>query len=217
MTRGVGESSSRHDLCRSCSVDLISPLVCVSCGSFQGFSDVDPFEALGLDHAYPLDRADLKKRLLRLSRHTHPDFFASSTAEERQLAEEASARLNESYKLLLDDRRRADWLVRRLGGPDERQERAMPQSFLMEVLEWNETLEEGRSAQPGSPERDALERLASELASQREETMARIAAALDPLPARGAEALTTVRRELNAVRYIDRALREIRELRLTGA
>ena len=176
-----------------------------------------PFAALGLEEGYAIDRAALKKRLLSLSRLTHPDYFAAASDEDKEKAEVASAQLNEAYRLLGDDFSRADHLVRHLGGPSESDERQMPQAFLMEVLEWNETLEEGREAAADSPERARLESLASELESQREDTMSQVAAGLTPLPEAGSPPLTELRRHLNAVRYIDRALREIRELHLSGA
>jgi hypothetical protein len=79
----------------------------------------------------------------------------------------------------------------------------MPQAFLMEVMEWNETLEE---AAAGSEE---LARLGEELSDQQRLLAEAIAAALTPLPERGAPALDGVRQNLNARRYVDRALGRI--------
>ena len=45
----------------------------------------------------------------------------------------------------------------------------------------------------------------------------RIANLLDPLPERGSPRLAAARSELNALRYLDRALREIESLRLARA
>ena len=93
----------------------------------------------------------------------------------------------------------------------------MPAAFLAEVLEWNETIEEARDAEPDSAERAALEELENELRSQREEVMAAIESKLDPLPDAHAPILTEVRLHLNAIRYVDRSLREIAEIRLAEA
>jgi len=128
------------------------------------------------------------------------------------LAEKNTATLNEAYEELSDDRRRADGLVRRLGGPDEVAERQMPQEFLMEVLEWNESLEDERS-QP-SP---ALATLEAELEQRRTSTLQAVANLLTPLPAPGASQLTDVRRLLNALRYLQKTLSEIGALRLEQA
>ena len=50
--------------------------------------------------------------------------------------------------------------------------------------------------------------------ARRETTMKAVALGLTPLPARDSAGLTELRRHLNAVRYLDRALRELRALRL---
>ena len=47
--------------------------------------------------------------------------------------------------------------------------------------------------------------------------MTRVAMLLDPVPDSGAECLLELRRILNAIRYIDRTLGEIRTLRLRGS
>ena len=93
----------------------------------------------------------------------------------------------------------------------------MPQAFLMEVLEWNETLEAAQSAAHGSPERAALDRLEETLRAERARLMDAIGRMLAELPAEGSSALTDVRKELNAVRYVDRARATMRELRLEQA
>ncbi len=93
----------------------------------------------------------------------------------------------------------------------------MPREFLMEVLEWNEALEEAREAAPGSPAREALGALEDTLEERRKETLALLADTLEPLPERGAKALVTARRLLNAVRTLTRTTRELEALRLEQA
>ena len=111
--------------------------------------------------------------------------------------------------------RRADWLVRWLGGPDENELREMPKPFLLEVLEWNERLEEARNSR--EPIESELESIESSLREQRAEIAASIRRAMSPLPARGSSELRAARQELNAMRYVDRALAEIETLRLSRA
>ena len=201
--------------CTECGAALESPVGCGQCGTLSDTATAaGPFQLFGLEPSWSVDAADLKKRLLRYSRICHPDFFATAQDEIRELAESNSALLNEAYEVLSDDFARANWFVGELGGPSEQDERQMPQAFLMEVLEWNETLEEAR-ANPGDASGDSnLEELARSLGSERGESMNQIAMHLEPLPDRGAPSLTEVRKLLNAVRYVDRALGEIRKLRL---
>ncbi|MCZ6599084.1 MAG: Fe-S protein assembly co-chaperone HscB [Planctomycetota bacterium] len=177
----------------------------------------DPFQALGVSMGYELDAEVLRKHLLALQRRMHPDFFGDAEPEVRARAERSTAELNSAYEILADDRRRADWLVKSRGGPDEEQERQMPQAFLMEVLEWNETLEAAQSAAPGTPERAALDELEETLRTERGRLMDAIGGMLAELPAEGSPVLADVRKELNAVRYVDRTLATMRELRLEQA
>ncbi len=204
--------------CASCGAELQSRVVCADCGKIQAdLEALTPFEVLGIEPSARLAKGVVRKRLLKLSRLTHPDFFTSATEEEREGAELASAALNRAQTLLDDSMRRLDWLVNWLGGPSESDERQMPQAFLMEVLEWNETLEEGREAAPGSAERNTLDSLEASLKSERGDLEGQLLAGLDPLPERDSSSLTELRRSLNAVRYIDRTLGEIRSLRLSDA
>lgn len=204
--------------CPRCGAERTTPLACDACGVlFRPGDDCGPFEALGFAQAWKLDPAQLRRRLLALSRLTHPDFFADAEAGQRELAERNSALANQSYQTISDDLARADWLVSSLGGPREGELRDMPQTFLMEVLEWNEALEEARDAAPGSPPRERLEALTRELEAARAAALVRLGGLLEPLPERGAPALAAARRELNALRYVRRTLDQIEALRLERA
>lgn len=214
LERDIQGSSSASAACPACDAELETPLGCHACGLLLAPEEApSPFVLFGLTPAWQVDKADLKRRLLRHSRLVHPDFHGTSTPERKALAEANSALLNGAYEVLLDDFLRADWLVRHLGGPTDSQERQMPQAFLMEVLEWNEALEEAEQAAPGTPARAALEGLARELLAKHDQELAAVGRRLTPLPAHGDAALADLRRSLNVVRYLSRALLRIRDLR----
>jgi molecular chaperone HscB len=205
------------EACPSCGARPRTSLLCEACGELlEPRSPPSPFEALGLEPAFALDLGAARARLLALSRALHPDFHGTADAGTRRLAEDNTAALNAAFQVLSDDLRRADWFVRALGGPGEAEERSMPGAFLQEVLEWNETIEEARQAAPGSPARAALRDLAAELDSARAAGIRRVAGLLTPPPPHGDAALRKVRQELNALRYMERALREIGELQLAA-
>jgi len=200
--------------CPSCGAELATPLLCERCGALhEPASAPTPFEALGLAPAHALDLAAVRRRLLSLSRALHPDHHSNSDATTRRRAEDNTATLNAAFQVLSDDFRRADWLVGALGGPRESDERAMPPAFLQEVLEWNETIEAARETSAGARTAE-LGALRERLTSERAQAMQRVSAALTPLPARADAELRGVRQQLNAVRYLDRALRELAELEL---
>lgn len=200
--------------CPHCSAALESPLGCRACGRVLALADdATPFDIFGIPLGFDVPADSMQRRLVQASRLVHPDFHAQSDAEQRALAELNSARLNAAHELLTDDVARADWLVRFLAGPDENAEREMPRAFLLEVLEWNETLEGARADSDTPATRSALAALAAELESRRSAALVNVAKLLTPLPARAAPVLRSVRQELNALRYLERALAEIAALR----
>jgi molecular chaperone HscB len=204
--------------CPHCSAELETPLACGACGALlDPGREPTPFESLGLAPSVRVDTADLRKRLVRASRLTHPDFFGAGDQATRALAERNTARLNAAFETLSEPARRADWIVRSLGGPDENAERAMPKAFLVEVLEWNELLEEARAAQTDPALAARLAELEASLREKRAEALAALDRLLDPLPPAGSPKLREARAELNAIRYVDRALAELETLRLAKA
>lgn len=203
-------------LCPYCAGELETPSSCAACKRpLEVDERATPYELFGIPLAFDVDTKDLRRRSLRISRDIHPDFFGTAGDDVRALAERNSARLNGAFDVLADDAARADWIVRHLGGPDEQTERAMPQAFLMEVLEWNEVLEEARASTTVLDPR--LAALRTELEARRSTEIAAVRALLTQLPARASTDLKRVRQHLNAVRYVDRALGDIETLRLARA
>lgn len=221
----MAEPERSQCACERCGRPLESTVACLECGALLQIDEEDPFRAFGVARAFQVDAKLLRKKLLKLQRATHPDFFATQGDAERDAAERATSSLNAAYEILSDELRRADWLVAAQGGPSRDDERQMPQAFLMEVMEWNEVLEEARGTNTGdgssgdgssgdgsSGDGKALENLSSELNTARSEELAGLERDLTPLPSVDDERLRTVRRRLNALRYIDRALGEIATL-----
>ncbi len=204
--------------CPRCSAQLETPLGCGSCGALLAPSpSPTPFEVFGLVASFDVDVDLLKRRLLKLSRIVHPDFFAGGDAATREAAERASALLNEAYAVLADPGARADWLVLALGGPKENERREMPKAFLLDVFEWNEVLDAAREAGVGTRERAALAQLETTLRAQRAEVVEQLGRMLTPAPPRNSAALNDVRAQLNSLRYIDRTLEQIAALKLDQA
>ncbi|MFT5733766.1 MAG: molecular chaperone HscB [Planctomycetota bacterium] len=199
-------------LCPGCQAPLQTPLACGACGvlinvSGPGSAEPSPFAILGLEVTFDVDTKDARKRLRRTAHKVHPDFYATAGEAQRELAEQNNAILNRAYEIVVDDVRRADWIVRHLGGPGEKDFGCMHQEFLLEVMDWNETLDEN---EPGSEEFDALD---ADLKAERRHLIESIAGYLTPLPdpktSEGTEALKDVRKDLNALRYVDRALTRV--------
>jgi molecular chaperone HscB len=204
--------------CPRCGAPLATPLACGACGALlEVESAPSPFAILGLAPALEVDALSLRRRLLELARLVHPDYFATAEMSTRARAERASALLHQAFDTLSDELARADWLIADLGGPREGELRDMPKPFLLEVLEWNEALEEARAEGATGSARARLHALGSQLGEARDEVLGRLRSRLVPLPARGSEALREARRELNALRYLERALEQVEALRLEQA
>ena len=203
--------------CPHCGAKLETPLGCGACKvPLATQTPCDPFSALGLSPSQALETSELERLHLKYTRWVHPDYFAASP-ELRALAEKNTGTLNGALSSLGDPIKRADHLVRALEGPSDAELKDMPQAFLMEVLDWNESLQEALESGASSPERTRALELLPELEERRAAGLSAICALLIPLPAKGAEALASARRELNAIRYLDRALGELETLRLAEA
>ena len=120
------------------------------------------FAVLGLEPAYELDVGALERSYLSLQQRHHPDH---ATVGERRAAMERSGAINEAYRVLRDPVRRAEYLCR-LGGIDldvsdpERGAPAMPQAFLVDMIERRDALADTRRRGPAAVDalREQVER-----------------------------------------------------------
>jgi molecular chaperone HscB len=114
----------------------------------------DYFEVLGLPRQFHLDRAELEERYLALQKETHPDRFAKALPRERLEAVVRNTELNDAYKVLKNDIRRAEYLLK-LEGIDIGSEKpqattgdtkqlVVDPKLLIEVMELRELLAEAR-------------------------------------------------------------------------
>ena len=114
----------------------------------------DDFELFGVPQRFAQDRAALDARWKELQREAHPDKFAAQGAAAQRVAMQWSVRINEAYQRLKDPMRRAAYLCELHGAPIQAEDNtAMPAAFLIQQMEWRESLEEARSA----AELDALD------------------------------------------------------------
>ncbi len=106
---------------------------------------MDPFATLGLPRRYALDRAALEARYRELQRVLHPDRHGAGTPSERRLSAARVVEVNEAYRALKDDVKRAEALLSVLGVRLDPNRREGPE-LLMEMLELREALSEARAA-----------------------------------------------------------------------
>ena len=69
---------------------------------------MDPFATLGLPRRYDVDKVELDRRYRELQQTLHPDKHASAPASERALTLRKAIEVNEAYRVLRDDQKRAE-------------------------------------------------------------------------------------------------------------
>jgi molecular chaperone HscB len=163
-------------------------------------SERDHFERLGLPRRFALDAAELERHYLDRSRAVHPDHVGDAELDE-------SARLNEAYATLKDPWKRADYLVRLLNGPSAAAVTRPPMEFLEEMLDLRMAIAEAKGHD------DQCRALEENLNQRRSSMLADLGTELDRLVAEplGDPRLTGVREHLNAVKFINGLLRDLRE------
>ena len=106
------------------------------------------FELFGLEQKFSQDRAAIDARWKELQREAHPDKFAAQGASAQRVAMQWSVRINEAYQRLKDPLKRAAYLCELNGAPiNAENNTAMPASFLMQQIEWRESLDEAKTAE----------------------------------------------------------------------
>ncbi|MEQ9455533.1 MAG: iron-sulfur cluster co-chaperone HscB C-terminal domain-containing protein [Phycisphaeraceae bacterium] len=160
--------------------------------------ETNPFGVLGLPERFDLEDEAIESAYLGLAAAAHPDRY-SDPLEQADAVERASA-INAAREMLLNPESRARALLGIREGTEGGaggDENALPADFLMEVMEVRERLEEAiASEEPG--ELAALHRWADEARSEHLATLGRQFEA--------GEMAGVIRRELNALRYIQRML-----------
>jgi molecular chaperone HscB len=169
-------------------------------------SDTSHFERLGLPRRFRLDPADVERNYLAKSREVHPDFAGNDLTSQRD-----SAALNDAYSTLRDPFRRAEYLLTMEGGPSASDARQMPAEFLEEMLEVRMRIEEVKQIR--DPDRSDRLNMETTLAHRRDGLLEEAAKQFDRLATapNPEAALNGIRQTLNATKFIQGLLRDLRE------
>jgi len=99
----------------------------------------DPFETLGLEKNYTIDKKVLDRHYFETLKKTHPDKLRNVTEEVKKATLQKAGEANKAYGILKDPVQRAFTLLKDAGIKPL----AHDPVFLGEVLNWNERLEAG--------------------------------------------------------------------------
>ncbi len=166
---------------------------------------MDPFSTLGLPRRYEIDVQELEHRYRELQRALHPDRHAGASASERRMSLQNAVSVNEAYRTLKDDLRRAESLLALCASPAD-SEPVPDQEFLLEVMELREALSEAKAA--GDLPR--ARKLAAQVSAAKTRAQAALAAAFAKLPEPPSAAeLSAARAQVGRLKYFRRFLDEV--------
>lgn len=170
----------------------------------------DYFAIFGIEKKLALDLEDLQRRFYSNSREWHPDRHARASAQQLAWAEEASATLNDAWRVLRDPVARAEYVLKGEGFDiGEQRGKDVPPELLEEVFELNMALEEAREGDANAKSEVVralakFEGLLSEIDSERDTLFVEY----DAASAR--DTLSRLRALLNRRKYLQNLVRDAR-------
>jgi molecular chaperone HscB len=174
---------------------------------------MDYFEVFSLPRLLNIELNALEKKFHALSRQYHPDYFSTAPAAEKERALRMTALLNDAYRTLRHPVRRIEYLLHLEGfKPDGSK---VPQSFLMEIFEINEQMEEVKSGGASKEQVAALRKEIQERAAGFESQIQSASSEWDRLVTGGASRellkaqltkLTEILSEASYIRNLERDL-----------
>ncbi|MDO9315136.1 MAG: Fe-S protein assembly co-chaperone HscB [Burkholderiaceae bacterium] len=160
--------------------------------------DSDDFELFGVPRRFEQEAAALDARWRTLLSEAHPDRFVSEGAQAQRLAMQWSVRINEAHRRLKDPVRRAAYLCELQGAPINAEDNtAMPAVFLMQQMEWRESLDEASGLAD-------VEALASAVAAHRERALTELRVLIDDRKDHAAAA-----QQVRALMFVERFARDV--------
>ncbi len=96
------------------------------------------FQLYELPVSFIIDKKDLKQKYLVLSRKFHPDFYTGSNSQKQAEMLSLSTQNNKAFQTLSDFDKRIKYILMEKGYLEEEEKFALPQMFLMEMMDLNE-------------------------------------------------------------------------------
>lgn len=146
------------------------------------------FQLFGLPETYRLDVTRLEDAYRSLQSEVHPDRFAASGESEKRLSMQWATKVNEAYQTLKQPLSRATYLLHLRGHEAfSANHTSFPPAFLMQQMEWRESIGTARQTRNAS----ALDKLWRDLRNESVSLENRLAVELDDAKDDEAAAITT--------------------------
>ncbi|MBE7541106.1 MAG: DnaJ domain-containing protein [Bryobacteraceae bacterium] len=196
-------------------------LFCQFCNTLQP-PVPDYYAFFNLPRELALDLAELQRKFYALSRLLHPDRYTRAAERERRYSLEATAILNDGYRVLRDPVERAEYVLKEAGFDiGEQRSRDVPPELLEEVFELNMVLDELKSGDNSVvPQLDETRASFQQMLGEIDGELAGQFRRHDDSEAREARRaiLEQIRKILNRRRYIRNLVSEVdRQLTAHGA
>lgn len=101
------------------------------------------FELFEFEIAPIVDKSLLTKKYLQLQKQYHPDNYSLSDENEQSQSLEMSSLINKAFAVFKDDLKTIGYFLEMKGLISEEEKYQLPSTFLMEMMEVNEQIDEG--------------------------------------------------------------------------
>ncbi|MEY2886866.1 MAG: hypothetical protein RI913_285 [Pseudomonadota bacterium] len=167
--------------------------------NLSGFDDY--FALFQLKPQFKIDRQALESAYLTVQQKVHPDMHAQASDSDKRVSMQLSALANSAYRTLMNPIQRGLYLCAKNGvDPQLETNTAMPAQFLMQQMEWRETLDDVRD-QPSK-----LDDLYKEVEQTRANLLKEVEATID-----GANDFELAAKQLRALLFIDKFSAELED------
>lgn len=123
----------------------------------------DYFAFFGIQTAFAIDLSTLETSFRAIQSAMHPDRFVNATKTEQLQAMQKATFANEAYQTLKHPAKRAQYMLQQHGiDAIAETNTAMPMDFLMQQMQWRETIDDAKQAK----DLDALDDQAQQLQNE---------------------------------------------------
>ncbi len=137
---------------------------------------MDYFSLFDVPQQFDVDTTLLSARYQALQQLTHPDKFATASESEKRIAMQKNAQVNDAFRVLKDPILRAEHLLALRGVNVAHDQQSMKDTaFLMQQMEWRESLEDASA----TSDVDAMYALDDELQQHAQQLMSQLSAQLN--------------------------------------
>ena len=167
--------------------------------NLSGFDDY--FSLFQIKPQFNIDRQALESAYLTVQKQVHPDLHAGGSDAEKRVSMQMATLANSAYRTLKNPIQRGLYLCAKNGvDPQLETNTAMPAAFLMQQMEWRETLDEVRNDPAG------LDQLYIQVEKTRKDVLQDVEAAIDDQ-----QNFELAAQKLRALLFIDKFSIELEE------